>query len=74
MNDSKYVPQELVQYITRSAWVDDVADYLIEIGVYTNFKHACEVVKSAVYSEGDEFFKTNPAEFVRNMIRKELEE
>lgn len=71
---NNYVPQELVQYITRSAWVDDVADYLIEIGVYTNFKHACEVVKSAVYSEGDEFFKTNPAEFVRNMIRRELEE
>ena len=74
MTDSKYVPQELVQYITRSAWIDDAADYLIEIGVYKDFKYACEVVKGAVYLESDEFFETAPEEFVESIIRKELEQ
>lgn len=49
MNDSKYVPQELVQYITRSAWVDQE----IERGTFYFYKEldmedhcVCDCMKS----------------------------
>lgn len=80
MNDSKYVPRELIQYITRSAWVDDAADYLIEIGIYNpdEFKHVCKVADMRLQClnvdlNGD-IKEIDAQRFIRKLIRKELED
>ena len=79
MNDSKYVPRELAQYITRSAWVDDAADYLIEIGIYNpdEFNYACERVKAFMHwniDEGGELIEIDAREFLKGVLREVLEE
>lgn len=76
---NNYVPQELVQYITRSAWVDDAADYLIEIGLYNcdEFNYACERVKAFMHwniDESGELIEIDAREFLRGVLREVLEE
>ena len=47
LKESPYVSRETRKYIEQSAFVDDAADYLIELGVYEprEFHDVCKIVK-----------------------------
>ena len=75
--ENNYVPRHIRQKIERDAWVDDAADYLIEIGIYNpdEFNYACERVKAFMHwniDEGGELIEIDAKEFLREFIRQVL--
>jgi hypothetical protein len=77
--ENNRVPREVTRHITRSAWVDDAADYLIEIGVYKaeEFRYACDRAKAFMHwnvDEGGELVEIDAKEFLREFIREVVEE
>lgn len=75
-----YVSRETRQYIEQSAFVDDAADYLIELGVYEpkEFHDVCKIVKrwmkASNLDEGNELMETDAEVFVKQLVRDSLED
>jgi len=83
--ESSYVPRHIRQHIKQTAWIDDAADALIEMGVYCphntkpeDFHHVCNVVarlmRASNIDEGGELAEIDAAKFIREYIREMIEE
>ena len=77
--ENNYVPRHIRQKIERDAWIDDAADYLIEIGIYNpdEFNYACERVKALMHwniDEGGDLIEIDAREFLKGVMREVLEE
>lgn len=77
--EGSYIPRHVRQKIERDAWVDDAADYLVEIGVYKadKFQYASDRAKAFMHwniDEGGELMEIDAKEFLREFIREVLEE
>ena len=70
--ESPYVPRHIRQHIEQTAWTDDAADALIEMGVYCvdntkpeEFHHVCNVVARLMrvsnIDEGNELMEIDAA-------------
>ena len=78
--ESPYVPRHIRQHIEQTAWADDAADTLIEMGIYKaeEFHHVCNVVARLMsvsnIDEGGELMEIDAAKFMREYIREVIEE
>ena len=78
--ESPYVPRQIRQHIEQTAWIDDAADALIEMGIYNeeDFHHVCNIVARLMrvsnMDEGNELMEIDAAKFMREYIREALEE
>lgn len=71
--ESPYVPRHIRQHIEQTAWTDDAADALIEMGIYKpeEFHHVCNVVARLMRASDMEI---DAAKFIREYIRGVIEE
>ena len=79
--ESPYVPRHIRQHIEQTAWADDAADTLIEMGIYEpqEFQHLCDVIVERIMrvsnmDEGNELMEIDAAKFMREYIREIITE
>ena len=78
--ESPYVPRHIRQHIEQTAWMDDAADALVEMGIYKpeEFHRVCNVVARLMsvgnIDEGGELMEIDAAKFMREYIREIITE